>query len=325
MTNFSKWINDILSNEKLLRDIRTGVAITIALSLAFIYWGFLQNFDWSGVTITKVVGLTVVFTASVFIVRLEFKSRAFAAEMEENEELRDIEKQLFDEDVDIKNDELGIEYVAKFNKEGQEKANRIKTENTILKLMEKRREYIRRGKAINALDAQIEHLKREPEVDTRFKPIRYTDLISKGATLKNNKDVLDRDQIYYDPVLQGNLRSLATTFIRSIIPGSLGIGFLLNEPLINIALYYIFLIIAFAWTISTQYILTRQNTKTIYFATRKNKLTLLREMKAYIQQRLKEVQPLPSTTFIEQVGSYIQEQYKEIEQEKQDEAIHENR
>lgn len=321
MTGFSKWINEVLANEKLLRDIRTGVTITIALSLALVYWGFLQNFNWSGVQIAKVVGLTVVFTISVFIVRLEFKARAFAAEMEENEDLKTIEKQLFDEDVDIKNDELGIEYVAKFNKEGQEKANRIKTENTILKLMEKRREYIRRGKPINALDAQIERLKQEPEVDTRFKPIRYTDLISKGATLTNNKDVLDRDQIYYDPVRQGNLRSLGTTFLRSIVPGSLGIGFLLNEPLINIVLYYLFLLIAFAWTISTQYIVTRQNTKTTYYATRKNKLTLLREMKEFIQQRLKDLsvqnetkeeQPLQSTTFLEQVGNYMQEQQKEM-------------
>jgi Na+(H+)/acetate symporter ActP len=166
--NISKWINEILSNEKLLRDIRTGVMLTVALSLALIYWGFLSNFTWTGVEIRKVLGLTVVFAASLFIVRIEFKARAFAAEMEENEELKAIEKQLFDEDVDIKNDELGIEYVSKFNKEGQDKANRIKTENTILKLMEKRREYIRKGKPSHALDKEIERLKREPEIDTKI-------------------------------------------------------------------------------------------------------------------------------------------------------------
>jgi hypothetical protein len=53
-------------------------------------------------------------------------------------------------------------------------------------------------------------------------------------------------------------------------------------------LYYAFLLIGFAWTISTQYIITRQNTKTIYFSTRKNKLTLLQEMKKYINERLAE-------------------------------------
>ena len=323
MGNISKWINEILSNEKLLRDIRTGVTITIALSLAIIYWGFLTNFSWSGVEIQKILGLTVVFALSVFIIRIEFKARAFAAEMEENEELKSIEKQLFDEDVDIKNDELGIEYVSKyvskFNKEGQDKANRLKTENRILKLMEKRREYILRGKDPRSLDSEIDRLKREPDVDTRFKPIRYTDLISKGATLTNSKDVLDRDQIYYDPVRQGNIKSLFTTFVRSLVPGSLGVGFLLNEPLVNIFVYYILLLLAFAWTISTQYVLTRNNTKTIYFSTRKNKLILLREMKDYIQKRLKEIsqQPLPST--VEQVNNYIAEQQKEIEQEKQDE------
>jgi hypothetical protein len=114
-------------------------------------------------------------------------------------------------------------------------------------------------------------------------------LISKGATLKDSKDVLDRDMIYFDPVRQGNTRSILTTFIRSLVPGSLGIGFLISEPLINIVLYYAFLIIGFAWTISTQYIITRQNTKTIYFSTRKNKLTLLQEMKKYINERLAEV------------------------------------
>jgi len=240
MGNFSKWINDILSNEKLLRDIRTYVMVIIALSLAIIYWGFLSNFQWTGIQIQRVLGLTVVFATSIFI------ARAFAAEMEENEELKLIEKQLFDEDVDIKNDELGIEYVAKFNKEGQDKANRIKTENTILKLMEKRREAIRRGKPTNVLDAKIEHLKQEPEVDTKYKPIRYTDLISKGATLNSGKDVLDRDMIYYDPVKQGNARSVISIFVRSLVPGSLGIGFLISEPLINIVLYYAFLVIGFS-------------------------------------------------------------------------------
>jgi hypothetical protein len=317
MGNFSKWINDILSNDKLLRDIRTGVTVTIALSLAIVYWGFLSNFSWTGVEIQKILGLTVVFAASVFIVRLEFKARAFTAEMEENEELKLIEKQLFDEDVDIKNDELGIEYVGKFNKEGQDKANRIKTENRILKLMEKRREAIRRGKPTNVLDSEIDRLKREPDIDTKFKPIRYTDLISKGATLTKGKDVLDRDQIYYDPVRQGNVQSLFTTFLRSLVPGSLGIGFLLDEPLINIVLYYLFLLVAFAWTISTQYILTRTNTRTTYFATRKNKLTLLREMKDYIAKRLKEVQQTEIASLqIETKDTYIVEQQKEVEQEK---------
>jgi len=264
------------------------------------------------------LGLTVVFAASLFIVRIEFKSRAFAAEMEENEELKVIEKQLFDEDVDIKNDELGIEYVANFNKDGQDKANRIKTENTILKLMEKRRDYIRRGKSSRALDAEIDRLKQEPEIDTRFKPIRYTDLISKGATLKDSKDVLDRDMIYYDPVRQGNTRSIFTTFIRSLVPGSLGIGFLISEPLINIVLYYAFLLIGFAWTISTQYIITRQNTKTIYFSTRKNKLTLLQEMKKYINERLAEIKQQPIVV-VEAVNTYIAEQQKEEQQERQTE------
>jgi hypothetical protein len=331
--NISKWINEILSNEKLLRDIRTGVMLTIALSLALVYWGFLSNFAWTGVEIRKVLGLTVVFAASLFIVRIEFKSRAFAAEMEENEELKLIEKQLFDEDVDIKNDELGIEYVANFNKDGQDKANRIKTENTILKLMEKRRDYIRRGKSSRALDAEIDRLKQEPEIDTRFKPIRYTDLISKGATLKDSKDVLDRDMIYYDPVRQGNTRSIFTTFVRSLVPGSLGIGFLISEPLINIVLYYAFLLIGFAWTISTQYIITRQNTKTIYFSTRKNKLTLLQEMKKYINERLAEAKEAStlqelfnqsnkqqediktSRILAYESGLYMKELYKEQEQE----------
>jgi hypothetical protein len=140
-------------------------------------------------------------------------------------------------------------------------------------------------------------------------------LISKGATLKDSKDVLDRDMIYYDPVRQGNTRSIFTTFVRSLVPGSLGIGFLISEPLINIVLYYAFLLIGFAWTISTQYIITRQNTKTIYFSTRKNKLTLLQEMKKYINQRLAEIKQQPIVV-VEAVNNYIAEQQKEIEQEK---------
>jgi hypothetical protein len=102
--------------------------------------------------------------------------------------------------------------------------------------------------------------------------------------------------IYYDPVKQGNARSVISIFVRSLVPGSLGIGFLISEPLINIVLYYAFLVIGFAWTISTQYVLTRHNTKTIYYSTRKNKLTLLREMKEYIQKRLSEIQSLQNET-----------------------------
>jgi len=98
--------------------------------------------------------------------------------------------------------------------------------------------------------------------------------------------VIDRDQIFYNPVRQGNVSGFFGTFVRSLIPGSIGITFLLQEPFVNILLYYTFLLVAFAWTISTQYVLTRRNTATKYFNTRKNKLTLLREMKAYIQSEL---------------------------------------
>lgn len=284
MTNFSEWLNNILGNDKLLRDIRTGMAVTASLLLAIIYWGFVQNFDFSGIQLTRVLGLTIVFSVSVFIVRMEFKSRGFQAEMDENAELREIEKTLFNEDVNIQHDDLGIEWVAEFNKNGQEKSNRIKTENRIMKLQEKRRSKIRRNQSIVNIDKEIQRLKDDNLIDTRYKPLRYTDLISKGADLKNSKDVIDRDQIYYNPVRQGNVSGFLSTFLRSVIPGSIGITFLLQEPIINILLYYIFLIVAFAWTISTQYVLTRRNTAVKYFNTRKNKLTLLREMKKYIDE-----------------------------------------
>ncbi len=284
--NFSQWLNDILGNEKLLRDIRTGMAVTASLLLAIIYWGFVQNFDFSGIQLGRVLGLTIVFTISVFVVRLEFKSRGFQAEMDENQELREVEKTLFDEDVNIQHDELGIEWVSEFNRKGQEKANRIKTENRIMKLQEKRRSLIRRNKPTTNIDLEIERLRNDNLIDTRFKPVRYTDLISKGADYKNAKDVIDRDQIYYNPVKQGNVSGFVGTLLRSIVPGSIGITFLLEEPFVNILLYYVFLLVAFAWTISTQYILTRRNTATKYFNTRKNKLVLLREMKAYIQSEL---------------------------------------
>jgi hypothetical protein len=234
---------------------------------------------------------------SVFIVRIEFKARGFQSEMDENQDLQQIEKQLFDEDVNIKHDRLGIEWVSDFNKVGQEKANRIKTENRVTKLEERRRSLIRRGKPTNTIDREIERLQHEQLIDTRFKPLRYTDLISKGADYNSNKDVIDRDQIYYNPVKQGNIRGLAGTFLRSIIPGSIGITFLLEEPLVNILLYYVLLLLAFAWTVSTQYVSTRRQTKTRYYETRKNKLTLLREMKAYIERKVKEAeQPLQTET-----------------------------
>jgi hypothetical protein len=309
MKSFSELINDILNNEKLLRDIRTGTAVVGALSLAIIYWAFLENFSFTLLQFQKVLALTFIFTISVMIVRLEFKSRAFVAEIENNEDLRRIEKELFEEDVNIQYDEYGIEFVGKFNREGQEKANRLKTENIILNLMQKRRDLIRRGRPTNALDKKIEHIKAEPEVDTKYKPIRYTDLISKSSRSKNDKDVLDRDNIYYDPVKSGNITGFMATFARSVIPGSLGIGFLLDEPFINIVLYYLALLIAFAWTISTQYTITRKNTKTRYYETRKNKLVLIREMKKYIESKLQTKNDFPSS--LEELFKQQEPQYEQ--------------
>lgn len=320
MSNFSQWINEILNNEKLLRDIRTGASVIVALSLAIIYWAFLENFSFTLPEIQKIAALTFIFAISVMIVRIEFKARAFTAELESNEDLQKVEKELFEEDVNIKHDEYGIEFVGKFNKEGQDKANRLKTENRILRLMEKRRELIRRGKPTISLDDEIEKLKVEPEVDTRFKPIRYTDLISKASFMKNDKDVLDRDNIYYDPVRHGNIKGFFGTFVRSIIPGSLGIGFLLEEPLVNIVIYYLALLLAFAWTISTQYTTTRKNTKTRYYETRKNKLVLLREMKLYIEERIQQVKQTQEPKTLEDLfreTTYMLEQRKEIEQDRE--------
>jgi hypothetical protein len=48
----------------------------------------------------------------------------------------------------------------------------------------------------------------------------------------------------------------------------------------------------------------------MYFSTRKNKLTLLQEMKKYINERLakrKQEEPLQSTKFLEEVANQLEQ------------------
>ena len=283
------WLNNLLSDKKLMRDLKSGVSYAIPFILILIYWSFLDNFVIRGIDFRKIGALAFIYGFSLYVVRIDIKSRAKEDEIKENEELEEVEKAIGDINFDVKNDNIGIEFVRELNANIQKKANLIKTEKEIEKIKFTIRKRISKDKDTTKLENQIEELENNHLFDKKILPIKYTTLIYPSTNGKKDNDIVDGKGLDYDPAKDGNIRSLGFTFIKGIGAGGVGLAFLWSEPLQNVIAYLLLLIFGIISTTVTQYPLTRYKTKGEYYAKRKRKLNLMKEMEEYIiKNELKE-------------------------------------
>jgi hypothetical protein len=277
-----RFLNDFLENKKLLRDIRTVSIYFFAVIAAIIYWGFLQNVNFEGITFQKIGALSLIFGVSIHLIRVDIKRRAFEDEMEMNERIKALEEQIRNSRINITKIDEALEFVTLYNDAQRKLANKEKTNDRIELIQDKIGKVLEKGDDPKPLVDQIKYLQENPLHNPKFRPIKMSDIISIYQD-KKGQSYIDRKAIYYDPTTTGNRKALLLNLIKGVGAGGFGLVFLWNEPLVNVLGYYALLLAVGIYTITTQYTITRAQTKDEYSEIRQNKLMLMQEMNKFLE------------------------------------------
>lgn len=257
------FINKILDDKRLIRNI-ISVSIWFTVILAgIVYFAFVSNFDWENFDWQGFTVLSILFTISIFSIRLDSKDRGFSDECEQNEEIVKLIQTMKDNRISVDEVDEGINFLNNYNEEQQKLANQELTSKKIEKLQTKLGKRIQKNKDIKSIQKQINYLREHPVFNKSFEPIRMSDIISVYQDV-DGQSYIDRNSIHSDPRKTGNTRSFVWILLRSIVAGSIGLGFMWNEDKWTIMTYFALLIVSGVFTLFSQYAFTRRETGTVY-------------------------------------------------------------
>jgi len=194
------------NDEKLLKDIRSGVALTLALTLGFLYFGFADQVSLDALLNFGIGALALISIVSVWIVRIDISFRAFDDEIGDNKPLQDDIKLMKVEQDKITDYDTCIDYIKLYNNEQQALANKIKTEKAIMRLDNKILKAKINEKPYDKFEHKIVSLKASPLVDKSYKPITLKQI--KGYDQNGKSEFSGLTRFVYNPKTDGNKRSL---------------------------------------------------------------------------------------------------------------------
>lgn len=309
-----------LNDPDVLRNIRTTIILIIALGAPILYFGFIENMSFEGLFTWKLGFLAVMSIASVKMVQIDTKIRAFEDEIMNNINLNKVEKQIYEENKKTKNHYLGHKWVNKYNDEQQKTADETATEKKRNKLNYKKATLEIKGKfntrAYKNIVKQIKHLETN-NVRGKYKPIEYNDVHTMDKSGKNS-GAQAKKTLNYNPKKENVISTTLSIFIKGATMGGAGsIPFLWNQDWRVVILFYLTFIFSLLLTIFQTYIKTRRKTEKKYLPAREFKLDLLHDMNKYIAENELKEAPKPKEAVV--VAKEPQNQPQEIPKEEQKE------
>lgn len=270
-------IMDFLNNEKLLKDIRSAVALLFSLGLGLFYFGFYEQITLDAILNIGLGALAVISTISVWIVRIDISLRAFDDEIENNDPLRkDIEEMVEYQDKIVDYDSA-IDYIKSYNKEQQLLADKILTEKVITRLETKIMRCKINEKPYDKYQDKINLLQMIPLKDKSYKPIGLRQI--KGYSKNGKKEYSGLSRFVYNPKTDGNKRSLMFAPLKGLgIGGAGSLPFVMSASAKTILIYYTLLILSIIMTVITRYLKVRKNTKEKYHIVVKNRTQFIKDL-----------------------------------------------
>ena len=267
MEKLQESILDFFSNEKLLKQIRTGAIILILLLIPFFYFGFKDTFTFDALLSWDFGGAVAIITLSILLATIETKSVAFDFTIEIDDDLIPLQDTIQTNGNEIqKLDKTGkrsILWCNKYNKDQQQMYDEIKTNDKINILEKKVLRYTidSKFKKVNWCEEQIEKLKKNHLVDKKFIPYNIKRIINVDKIgIKINKKKGDHET-KSNPKKVSLLSIIFGMPIRAAGLGVLSsIPFLMNESAMTIFLFYIAYILTMTVTILSQYVITSYKT-----------------------------------------------------------------
>jgi hypothetical protein len=274
------WLDD----PKMWRNIRGGALGIVLLISPLVYFGIADNFEIGNFLNYEFGGLIIFMTLMNLLSVFEARMRAFEDELDFDNSIIDMEIKIDDNAKIIRpNITKGITVLSEHNSKLQKSYDKQKTHLIIEKKQVKidklkiKLEYARfkitkwkYKRKLNKHNKKIDKLNRVPKHDRRFKPYRFDRLLT-AENLNKYKRVGDKETKSNPKKI-----SIIGAIIKMPIKGfgmSLGgmflMLFIVNDP-VALAKFYLWFIVIIAFTIVTQYIITRYKTKVQY----KNSLTV---------------------------------------------------
>lgn len=270
-------IMEFLNDEKLLKDVRSVIALISALGLGLLYFGFYEQITLDAILNFSVGALAIISMISIWIVRIDISLRAFGDEVDNNDPLRkDIEEMGTQQDLIVDYDSA-IDYVKLYNIEQQLLADKILTEKVITRLERKIMRCKINEKPYDKYEDKINTLKILPLKDKTYKPISLRQI--KGYSKSGKKEYSGLSRFVYNPKTDGNKRSLILAPLKGFgIGGAGSIPFIMTASAKTIFIYYALLIVSITMTVITRYLKVRKNTKEKYHTVVTNRIAFIKQL-----------------------------------------------
>ena len=264
---FQDKLLELVKNEQLLKNIRTGAVLLLAILLPLGYFAYAESLTWESIFNIEFGALVIIVWATLQLVTKETKTRArddrYLSKEEEKNEFVDLEKEIEQNKKDIiakdKSLKQTTRWVSQYNKEQQDLYNEILTNDTIYKLEQRARDFRLDGKLkkANALEKDIERLKFNPLVDRTFEKYDVKIIANYNTSKFKRKKNKGNSEINVDPTKMNKKMSVATLLLRSAGIGIFGaIPIVFSESIGTILSFYLIYSITLVFTVITNYLLT---------------------------------------------------------------------
>jgi len=289
-----EWWAKLLEKDKLIRDIISGIKFVVPIIFLLFYWGFLENIDFNGISLSTITVVALIFLWGLDTIRLDWRTRGFNDTVVADKEIGELYKQIDEIKFTEDDEELGHDYARMKTEKAQLHANKIKTDKKIAKL--KLKKYIRgkRGKDVTDLINEIKDLQANPLNAANVKPFNYYNIIS--SNVDSAKSVVrDGSSLEDNPVKVGRYRALFISLLRNVALGGATVGILwTQDPWVAITIIgaYIFSAIS---TATLQYYLSVKYTLTVHKDFLKIKLSIKSECKEYVLEHVVTHENSPTT------------------------------
>jgi hypothetical protein len=262
---------EIVKNEQLLKNIRSGLVLGIAVVLPLGYFMFAKNLTIERILNISFGALIIIVWATLQMVTKETKTRATDDKYAIDEELKELDQSIQENKKTIvsmdKSLKRTIKWSWQYNQEQQELHNETLTNETIGKLKNKAVDYRLDGKESKALkiEQEIEKLKLQPLVDKTFEKYDIKLIANYNSNNRLKKKKKGNSEINVDPTKMNKKTSFLSLILRSVGIGIFGsIPIALSESVGTIIAFYAMYLLTVAFTIVVTYLLTSYIVDKVY-------------------------------------------------------------
>lgn len=355
-----KWFQEFLEDRKLLRSIQTYLVIALIIIFPVIWWGIIENLRLDAEITNTLTVFGIIAYISTWLYRMEISYRAKFDEEQDNEEIKNIYKDIILEVVKPREMDYAVEFMDIHNEKEQNIADKILTTRTVdkkkiklvkfklrknkfdtitkikrpknrkIKLFNKISNFFSKNTnkislkleyKIEKLNEEIKFLKENPLYNAKCEPIQYDDLIEVSEEESKSNKTFGRSKIRKKVVKSGNKIAAIFGIFRSVGVGAGAVAaWVWDVPFEIVATYFGLLILSLAWITIRRYPKIRLLTKTEHLNGERERFELLKKMNIYSDDRIIEENLKEEQRIIDENNKKIEDELENSKLNKEKES-----